>query len=290
MQYLHPDLHLHSNVSDGSDSPSELLEKVRQAGIDIFSLTDHDTYLGCREIQENLRESDPTFLGGIELSCRDAFGKYHILGYCYDVNKPSIREAAEVTHKARRDRALNRLRFLEETHHFSFTEAEKNELLRHENPGKPHFVSLLLKNGYVRSKEEGFAVMAGYRGSERRLTPEEAIDAIMLADGIPVLAHGILEDGAGLLTEEAMTERTARLKSFGLMGMECYYSSYTPQQTQIMLSLAEKFNLLVTAGSDYHGKNKTVPLGASGGPDPQKMERFYRAVRFLLRRQGSEIS
>lgn len=282
-QYLHPDLHLHSSVSDGSDTPKELLEKVRAAGIDIFSLTDHDTYMGCSEIRENLREGDPTFVGGIELSCRDKFGKYHILGYCYNVDKPSIQEAAEVTHRARREKAENRFRFLEEKHHFAFTQAEKDAILQNENPGKPHFADLLLKKGYVRDLKEGFAILGQYHGVERRLTPEEAIDAIFLADGIPVLAHGILEDGSGLLTAEQMSERVARLKGYGLMGLECYYSSFTPEQTEIMLSLAARYHLLVTAGSDYHGKNKTVPLGASGDPDPKVMERFYRTVELLLR-------
>ncbi len=282
MLYKHPDLHLHSNVSDGSDTPLELLEKVRSSDIDIFSLTDHDTYGGCREIEEKLKPGDPAFLGGIELSCRDALGKYHILGYCYDVNKKSIQDAAEVTHKARRDKALNRLRFLEEEHHFVFTDEEKRELLENENPGKPHFVALLLKKGYVKDKAEGFELMNGFHGKDKKLTPEEAIDAILKADGIPVLAHGILEDGSGLLSEEQLSERVSRLKGMGLMGLECYYSSYTEEQTRIMLSMAEKYNLLITAGSDYHGKNKAVPLGSSGTPDPQLMNRFYLAVSFLL--------
>ena len=66
------------------------------------------------------------------------------------------------------------------------------------------------------------------------------------------------------------------------MGLECYYSSFTPEQTEIMLALTKKYNLLVTAGSDYHGNKKTVPLGNSGDADPEVMERFYRTVKFLL--------
>ena len=281
-QYLHPDLHLHSTVSDGSDTPLQLLEKVRASDIDIFALTDHDAYLGCKEIQNHLRDGDPTFLGGIELSCRDEFGKYHILGYCYNVNKPSIQEAAEVTHSVRRNKARNRLQFLEDAFHFVFSQQEKDTLLQNENPGKPHFVDLLLKKGYVKDKLEAFAIMNKYHGPERKLTPEEAIDAIFRADGIPVLAHGILEDGSGLLTVEQLSKRVDRLKSFGLMGLECYYSSYTPEQTEIMLSLADQYHLMATAGSDYHGINKTVPLGASGNADPKVMERFYRSVEYLL--------
>lgn len=280
--FLHPDLHLHSTVSDGSDTPLELLEKIRKTDIDIFSLTDHDSYLGCQEIFKHLRPDDPIFLGGIELSCEDEFGKYHILGYCYDVKKVAIRDAVEITNSARREKANNRIHFLEEAHHFRFTQEEIDTLLQNENPGKPHFVSLLLQKGYVSDKAEGFSILSEYHGRERRLTPEEAIDAILLADGIPVLAHGILGDGSDRLSEQEIAERVNRLKYFGLMGVEGYYSSYTEEQTDIMLSLAKKNNLMVTAGSDYHGRNKTVALGDTGTPEPARMERFYRAAQHLL--------
>ena len=280
--YLHPDLHMHSTVSDGTDTPTELLEKVRQTDIDIFSLTDHDAYDGCLQIQQQLRCGDPLFLGGIELSCKDELGKYHILGYCCDVRKISIRSAVSITHNARREKALNRIRYLQEVYGFSFPQEQIEALLKNENPGRPHFVSLLLKNGLVSDKAEGFRIIGNYHGKERRLTPEEAIDAILQADGIPVLAHGILADGLKKLTEAETAGRMERLKACGLMGAECYYSSYTDEQREIMLSLAARYNLMVTAGSDYHGTVKTVSIGQTGEVDPDRMSRFYRAVRNLL--------
>lgn len=280
--YRHPDLHLHSTASDGSDTPRELLEKVRESDLDIFALTDHDTYLGCLEIKKWLAPGDPTFLGGIELSCQDDLGKYHILGFGYNIEKPSIRDAVAVTHGARRIKAENRLRFLEETYGFTFTDEERQSILDNENPGKPHFAALLLKKGYVKEKQDAFTLLDGYHGKERRLTPEEAIDAILEADGIPVLAHGILGEGSQHLTPEEIETRVSRLKGYGLMGLECYYSRYTEEDTETMLALAEKYNLMVTAGSDYHGKNKTVKLGESGNPDAEKMARFYKAATHLL--------
>lgn len=280
--YNHPDLHIHSNVSDGSDSPSELLNKVRNTDIDVFSLTDHDAFQGCLTISDNLKAGDPLFIPGIELSCRDSFGKYHILGYCCNTKKQSIRNAVDITHSARREKAENRFRFLEDECNFDFTDDEKDNLLQNENPGKPHFVTLMLKKGYIKDKSEGFKILSGYHGRERRLTPEDAIESILYADGIPVLAHGILADGTKNLTEEQIEERVKRLKEYGLMGLECYYSSYTDEQTKIMLLLAHKYNLMVTAGSDYHGKNKTVVLGDSGSPDSEEMNRFYLAVNKLL--------
>ncbi len=280
--FYHPDLHLHSNVSDGSDTPLQLLEKVRQTDIDLFALTDHDTYQGCRQIQQALQPGDPAFLAGVEFSCRDGLGKYHILGYRYDTNKPSIVDAVQLTHDARRQKAVNRLQFLQENYGYTFTEEEKRQLFANPNPGKPHIVTLLLQKGYIREKAEGFALLGKYHSVERALTPEEAIDAILQADGVPVLAHGILGTGSADLSLVQIEERVKRLKGFGLMGLECYYSGYRPDQQQIMLQLSEQYNLMVTAGSDYHGKNKTVALGETGTPDPEKMQRFYRAVKTLL--------
>ena len=91
-----------------------------------------------------------------------------------------------------------------------------------ENPGKPHLAKMRLARGYVADKGEAFRSLGGYHGKERYLSPEEAIDAILFADGIPVLAHGILADGSKVLTEEATEERISRLKANGLMGLECY--------------------------------------------------------------------
>ncbi len=128
------------------------------------------------------------------------------------------------------------------------------------------------------TKDEGVEVFSGDRDTEPTLPPEDAISAILRSGGIPVLAHGILADGSGELTEEEIAARVERFRAAGLMGLECYYSAFTPRQREIMLALAEKFSLLVTAGSDYHGTNKTVHLGQTGGPDPRRLRDFYDAI------------
>jgi predicted metal-dependent phosphoesterase TrpH len=92
------DLHMHSSVSDGTDTPRELLEKVRKSGMEVFSLTDHDAVKGYGMIRKALREGDPRFLYGAEFSCRDQEGKYHILGYGYDPDSPAIRSVIQLGH------------------------------------------------------------------------------------------------------------------------------------------------------------------------------------------------
>ncbi len=277
-----PDLHIHSVFSDGSDTPKSLIENVKRAGLDVFALTDHDTYAGCAEVKKLLGEFDPYFIPGVELSCEGERGKYHILGYCYDVNKPSIREAVEYTHGVRLRKVDRRFDFLTENYGFKFTEEDRKLILSQENPGKPHFVNLMLKKGYITEKSKGFDILSGCKNTERVISPEEAINAIYGADGIPVLAHGILADGSKYLTNDEIETRVSELKNCGLMGLECYYSSYTPLQKEVMLKLAKKYNLLITAGSDYHGTNKTVKLGQTNNPQSEDMRRFYQTVKRLL--------
>jgi len=279
--YNNPDLHMHSNCSDGSNSPAELLENVRKSGVDMFALTDHDTYGGCFEIEKLLKPGDPKFIRGIEMSCQDDIRKYHVLGYCFDTKKDSINNAVNITHNARRDKALNRIKYLKDVHGMEFSNEDLEELLKNENPGRPHFVNLMMRYGYIKTKEEGFALVAGYVGEEAKLTPEIAVDSILSADGIPVLAHGIKGDGSKNFSADEIEGIVKRLKECGLMGLECFYSTYTPEQRDIMLDLANKYNLLVTAGSDYHGINKPIQIGQTNGVDNTKMQRFYRTVQML---------
>lgn len=276
--YEKPDLHMHSVYSDGTDTPRTLLRCVRKAGLDLFALTDHDTAEGCAAVRALLGEGDPAFIGGVEFSCKDEQGKYHMLGYGFDGSKPAIREAVAFSHHSRILKMQNRFGYLKEKYGFTFTDEERAELLALKNPGRPHFVAMMLKKGYVRTKDEGFEAFEGYHGSEPSLSPEEAIEAILRSGGIPVLAHGILADGAKNLTEEEITARVERFRAAGLMGLECYYSTFTPRQKEIMLDLADRFGLLVTAGSDYHGGNKQVMLGQTNDPDPARLQGFYDAI------------
>lgn len=278
--YNNPDLHMHSIYSDGSDTPATLLEKIRNTNVDVFSLTDHDTYDGCFEIEKMLKPGDPKFIKGIEISCEDN-KKYHILGYGFNTNKDSIRRAVSITTNARREKTINRLKFIKEAYGFEFTQEDVKGLLANQNPGRPHFVNLLLKYKYITTMEEGFSLVGKYRGEEAKLSPEEAVDAILSAGGIPVLAHGIKGEGSKNYSEEVIEEIVKRLKDCGLMGLECFYSTFTPEQKDIMLNLSKKYNLLITAGSDYHGTNKPIVIGQTNNPIQQSMQRFYRTIEMM---------
>lgn len=287
---------MHSTWSDGTDSPRELLNKVKGVGISYFAITDHDEYRGSRQLLLQLKEIPdkvrPVFITGAEFSCRDEKGKYHILAYAYDTQSAAIRSLMASVHKVRIEKAANRMAFLKDKYGFSFSESEYAALMRHHNPGKPHIAKLMIRHGYAGTISEAISnFLDHYHGPERRIRPEEAIEAVLKAGGIPVLAHGPFGDGEQDLGPEEMEKRVLRLKEAGLMGVEAFYSGFSPAHRDMMLGLAGRSGLLVTAGSDYHGKNKSVQLGDTGpGEAAEKAAAVSEfCAEALMRRQAVSI-
>jgi predicted metal-dependent phosphoesterase TrpH len=259
------DLHLHTNVSDGTDSPETLLSRVREAGIGLFSVTDHDAIKCGRVLPALLRAGDPRFLSGVEFSCRDEQGKYHILGYGYDPEAPAIREAVDAGHRLRMKKVAARLDFLKTEFGFVFPQAEIDGLLALDNPGKPHIGNLMVKYGYADTKEIAIRQYINrLRLRSDHLRPETAIRGILESGGVPVLAHPAYGDGDQLILGGEMDARVRRLLEMGLKGLECFYSGFPFKLRAEVLALAERYSLYVTCGSDYHGGNKLVELGDTG--------------------------
>lgn len=279
------DLHMHSAVSDGTDSPAELLSRVQAAGISVFSLTDHDAIKGCEIIraQRGALKDAPAFITGVEFSCKDEQGKYHILGYGYDPAGAAIRAVVEHGHALRMEKTCERLAFLRREFGFDFPQEEIDALLALDNPGKPHIGNLMVKYGYAATKRQAIKDYIDKLnfGSEY-VRPEEAIEGVLGAGGIPVLAHPSFGDGGQLFVGEEMEARLRRMIDLGIQGVEAFYSGFSPKLRSEILSLAEKYRLYVTAGSDYHGGNKLVLLGDTGllpdTPIPDGMQRFIAAV------------
>jgi hypothetical protein len=271
---------MHTTVSDGTDTPSQLLSNVRKAGIGLFAVTDHDAFKGCAVIRGLLTDRDPGFLTGVEFSCRDEEGKYHILGYGFDPDAKTIIQTVEKGHRYRISKVRARLDFLETRFGFRFPEEEIKRLFESDNPGKPHIGNLMVKYGYAQTKEEAIREYVNqFRSPSEYVRPEEAISGILGAGGVPVLAHPSYGSGDELIIGEEMDRRLCRLISYGLRGVEAYYSGFSAKLREEILSFAEKYKLYVTAGSDYHGTNKQIPLGDTGLPDPENYDE--RLISFL---------
>ena len=277
------DLHMHTTVSDGTDTPEELLAAIEAAGIDIFSVTDHDAVKGCRRIPELLKKDGPRFITGVEFSSRDEGGKYHILGYGYDPDAPSVNSLVAKGHGFRMQKVTARLDFLKERFGFAFPEEDVQKLLAMDNPGKPHIANLMIRYGYAKTRAEAIRDFIDQKKFKTMvISPEEAIGGILAGGGIPVLAHPTYGSGDQLILGEEMEQRLRHLLDFGLKGLEAYYSGFTAKIRKELFGFAERFDLYVTAGSDYHGSNKLIVPGdtglESGEELPEQLKRFLEDV------------
>ena len=277
------DLHMHTLISDGTDSPPEILEKVKETGIELFSVTDHDAVMAAAIIKDIRREDDPLFISGAEFSCKDAFGKYHILGYGYEINTVPINSLVEKGHGTRMEKFKQRLNALKNDFGIDFSKEDIDMLYENKNPGKPHVANLMVKYKYVKSKEDAFYnFLNKIHIPNLYIKPEEAISAILQSGGIPILAHPSYGSGDEFFTGIEMEERLNRLMEMGIRGVEGFYSGFSTKMEKEILDLAKKYNLYVTAGSDYHGKNKIIGLGQNNLDDaldgPEGLRRFLEDV------------
>ena len=276
---------MHSTISDGTDTPEEMLGKVKAAGIDLFSVTDHDAIKACVSIKEILRADCPLFISGVEFSCKDSLGKYHILGYGYDSSAEAICSLVEEGHSSRMKKLGMRLDALREIFGIEFSDKDAAELYANNNPGKPHIAKLLVKYGFAETVNQAFAdFLNKVKIPNIYIRPEKAISAILESGGIPVLAHPSFGSGDEVIMGGDMDERLQRLIGFGIKGVEAYYSGFSPAMQKEILDFAEKYNLYVTAGSDYHGENKLVMLGDNNLDDvdqaPAGLHRFLEDVSY----------
>ncbi len=283
MNHTNIDLHLHSTVSDGTDTPAALLEKAKAAGLGLIALTDHDAVKGYGMLRDQLKKDDPLLLSGAEFSCRDGEGKYHILGYAFDPESDPIRRLTDEAHHLRLDKVNARLEHLRTAFGFTFPEAELQALFALDNPGKPHIANLMVKYGFAEDKQTAIhAYIDRAITPSAFLRPEQAIDAILRSGGIPVLAHPVFGSGEEEIVGADQDQRVRRLRGLGLKGIEGFYSGFSAAHRAQVLALAEEYGLMITAGSDYHGRNKTVRLGDTGlDPSrglPEGLERFLASV------------
>ena len=252
------DLHIHTTASDGTCAPGELLSLVREAGLSVFAVTDHDAVNACEE------------------------GKYHVLGYGFDPAAEPFAALTGAAHGIRMEKVQQRLAALESDFGMTFPADEVAELLSRPNPGKPHIGNLMVKYGYAGTRRQAILdVLNRIRVDTGFIRPEQAIAAILDSGGVPVLAHPLFGDGDQCVEGAEMERRLARLTDFGLRGVEAFYSRFTPAQCAKMLAYAERFGLFATAGSDFHGANKDIPLGMtglSGDELPAPLARFLKAV------------
>ncbi len=253
------DLHIHSTASDGTYSPGKIAKESSNRGLSFFSITDHDTVAAYDAPFPN--DTAGTLIPGVELSAEFSGGTLHILGYGIDPFEENLRKNLEELQSFRLERNKKMIEGMEELGFDISLEELLNEA-GGELVGRPHFSALMLKKGYVETRQEAFDKYlkkgAPLYIDKKRLLPEDAIALIKGAGGLAVFAHPFQTNLLG----NDLRELAGDLASKGLSGVEAFYSSHTEKEIGFCLEIAKDLGLLVTAGSDFHGDIKPdIPLG-----------------------------
>ena len=264
---MYVDLHCHSTASDGTLPPSQVVRLAKEAGLSALSLTDHDTINGVAEAAAAAAEVGIDFLPGIEISCEfPRPGTLHMLGYGIDPASTTLRDLTTTLLSARGDRnplIVERLRELGlDVTMDDWRDEAKGGVL-----GRPQLAAILLRKGYVRSRQEAFDKYLGEGGAayfdKERLPSRRAIRMIRDAGGVAVLAHPIQLRRENFPQVETIVKNLA---DEGLSGVEVIHSDHDEMWVGELDRMAERFGLLKTGGSDFHGGNKPeIALGVANG-------------------------
>lgn len=245
------DLHLHSTCSDGHDTPEDLIEAAVSAGYKTISITDHDTVKGVIRGLEAAKSKPIEIIPGIELSSVDGSDDIHILGYYIDYEDPEFITKIEFFKEKRKERAEEIVRNLNQIG----LDIQIDTVFRiaHGAPiGRPHIAEALLLEELIDTYGEAFFRYIGAGGPayvpKYEVKPAEAIGLILKNGGIPVLAHPGVGDRDELILE---------LKEHGLMGIEAIHPFHVPEKQLYYEKLANKYGLLITGGSDWHGEGRS---------------------------------
>lgn len=285
MRELTIDLHTHTNISDGSDSPAELVEKARAAGLSAIALTDHDTLGGLAEAREAGEKFGVEVIPGVELAVQgsstwDGGGglvgiggeeELHILGFYVpedDKNVNNLLREARDNRDTRNRLTIEKLQELG----LDVTIQDVDDALRDIAPkgmsiGRPHMAYMLFKKGYVTSLRQAFELYLGDGRAAyvpRKLAdPKTGIETLAGA-GITVgFAHPCLRKA---IAADRLDDMVSDFKAYGMRAIEVYHSSYDEEDVRLCLTLAVRHSLLVTGGSDYHGNGKPgINLGTGKG-------------------------
>lgn len=260
------DLHTHSNRSDGSDEPAELVRKAVAKKLTAVALTDHDTLEGIEEAREEASNLPIELIPGVEISCEWAPGAMHLVVLFLPPEPGPLQDRLtdlQASRSQRNYRIADRLRQMG----IDITMDEVIEESRVGVVGRPHFAAILVRKGVVADIPTAFTDYLGNQAPayvpRMRLEPEEAISLARASGGVPILSHPHTL-GHTSAEEYAVTYR--RLTAAGLVGIDAYYGDYTPEQREELAGIARSYGLIPSGGSDYHGSYKEgLELGSGRG-------------------------
>lgn len=247
-------------MSDGKQTPAELVAAAAGAGLDVLALTDHDTTAGWTSAAQEAHRVGVRLVPGMEISCSSDGVSVHLLSYLHDPQAPGL--VAEIE-QARVSRGLRARRIVERLgadHDLTWEHVEE-QLAAEATIGRPHIADALVARGIVADREAAFADLLSSRGPYyvRHYAPDpvDAVRLVIRAGGVPVMAHPLARRRGRVVGDdviEAMSEA-------GLAGLEVEHRDNDPQAREHLRDLAKRWGLFVTGSSDYHGEGKANLLG-----------------------------
>jgi 3',5'-nucleoside bisphosphate phosphatase len=260
------DLHAHTTASDGSLTPRELVERAARKGVKALAVTDHDTLDGLEEAITAGRDFGVEIVPGLEISAEFSPGTMHILGYYISLDSAALLEQLSALRRARNERNPRIIAKLRELG-VDITLEEVEQVSGGKVVGRPHFARVMVEKNYVATAQEAFdrylSKGAPAYVDKARLDPQAAIEAIVQAGGVAVLAHPYQMRAR---SAEELDKIVSSLKDAGLDGIEVIYSRHSAAQIEEYRSVASHYDLLITGGSDFHGLTKPdIEIGVGLG-------------------------
>lgn len=263
------DMHTHTNYSDGDLSPRELINLAVENKIGVIAITDHDTIEGIKNIDRSdslIIDSGIKIVNGIEMTVKTSSGRMHILGYDIDLFNKTLNEKMDDMRNNSINSVLSVMEQIKRDYDIFFNYEDIKKLVNeNHNLGRPDLAKLCVKYGYASSIQEAFDkyLISAYKKTsviKKGLHYQECLDLISNSGGISVLAHPKSLE----LSEKEFLILLKKMISDGLNGIEVYHSSHTEEEIKYYLNIANKYNLLVSGGSDYHGETikPDVELGS----------------------------
>jgi len=285
-QHVGIDLHIHTTASDGTFTPSEIVAHAIKLKLKAIAITDHDTLAGSSEALDEGIPAALEFLTGVEISAAPPplyhqAGSFHLLGYSIHLDDPELNQTLEVLQLARKNRNPAIIKRLNELG-ISISLDEVREEAGDVQLGRPHIAQIMIKKGVVSSIDEAFDQFLGPDKpayvDKYRVQCSKAIGAILGAGGIPVLAHpGLLE----YESENQFDDLISQLKQMGIQGVEVYYPEHTADQTRLFAELAQRHELLLTGGTDFHGSiHPDIEMGSGKGNLSISYELYERLINY----------
>ena len=259
------DLHTHSSVSDGTETPTELVHAAVAAGLGTVALTDHDSTAGWAEAARTARSTGITLIPGMEFSTRVQYASVHLLAYLFDPTDAGIVAETTRIRAARVTRAEQMVARIGLDYALTWADVLA-QTTPHATVGRPHIADALVARGHALTRSEAFAGIlhwkAGYYQPHYAPDPLRAVRLVRAAGGVPVIAHPATRGVDDVMAES----RLAELVDAGLFGLELEHRENQPEAKARLYHLAEKYGLAVTGSSDYHGGGKPNRLGENTTP------------------------